>query len=175
MHPLHCLALAVDKSISKLHAIGLLDNLSAQDEYKETEIEFKRAETQMKRLRLDFKRAPNFEVPLLNEDAEVEDNGANSNTKNANNNCAGNKAGPNGDLSESWAGSDDKAAGEGAGSGAGEGTGSCKDNGEEDWIPISTTTHPCTASKLPLWGLHLSNVNTTTPLPSNEILNAISL
>ncbi|KAF8751154.1 hypothetical protein RHS01_08789 [Rhizoctonia solani] len=98
MHPLHCLALAVNESISKLHAIGLLDNLSAQDEYKETEIKFKRAETQMKRLRLDFKRAPNFEVPLLNEDAKVKDNGANSNTKNADNNCAGNKAGPNGDC-----------------------------------------------------------------------------
>ncbi|QRW17233.1 hypothetical protein RhiXN_05235 [Rhizoctonia solani] len=120
MHPLHCLALAVNKSISKSHAIGLLDDSSAQDEYKETEIKFKRAETQMKRLRLDFKHAPNFEVPLLNEDAKVKDNGANSNTKNANNNCAGNKAGPDGDLSESWAGLDDKAAGEGAGSGAGE-------------------------------------------------------
>ncbi|KAF8736256.1 hypothetical protein RHS02_06347, partial [Rhizoctonia solani] len=170
MHPLHRLALAVNKSISKSHAIGLLDDSSAQDEYEETEIEFKRAETQMKRLRLDFKRAPNFKVPLLNEDAEVEDDGANSNTKNADNNCAGNKAGPDGDLSESWAGLDDKAAGEGAGSGAGEGTGSRKDNGEEDWIPISTTTHPCTASKSPSWGLHLSNIDTTTPLPSNAAL-----
>ncbi|KAF8761069.1 hypothetical protein RHS01_01229 [Rhizoctonia solani] len=208
MHPLHCLALAVNKSISKSHAIGLLDNSTRS----------------------------NFKVPLLNEDAKVKDDGANSNTKNADNNCAGNKAGPNGDLSESWlfftdsiplffqsrdlgayyaemprrdavqgrlgeihasaqpaahfsfvictsfhtrtdhlaydswAGSDDKAAGEGAGSGAGEGTGSRKDNGEEDWIPISTTTHPCAASKSPLWGLHLSNVNTTTPLPSNAAL-----
>ncbi|QRW24362.1 hypothetical protein RhiXN_11274 [Rhizoctonia solani] len=133
MHPLHCLALAVEEGISKLHAMGLLDDLSAPDKYEETEIEFNLAETKMRRLRLDFKRAPNFEVPLLDEDAEVKDDAGN---------CGNNETGAGGNPSEVWAGLDDKVAGDSGDSGAGKGAENCNSDGEEDWPPISTATDP---------------------------------
>ncbi|KAF8697718.1 hypothetical protein RHS03_07720, partial [Rhizoctonia solani] len=144
MHPLHCLALAVKEGISKSHAMGLLDDSSAPDKYKETEIKFNLAETEMRRLRLDFKRAPNFEVPLLDEDAKVKDDAGN---------CGNNETGAGGNPSEVWAGSDNKVAGDSGDSGAGEGAENCD-----------------TDSESPSWGLHLSNIDTTIASPSKAML-----
>ncbi|QRW22043.1 hypothetical protein RhiXN_09630 [Rhizoctonia solani] len=161
MHPLHCLALAVKEGISKLHAMGLLDDLSAPDKYKETEIEFNLAETKMRRLRLDFKCAPNFKVPLLDEDAKVKDNAGN---------CRNNKTGASRNPSEVWVGLDNKVVGDSGDSGAGKGAENCNSDREEDWPPISMATDPQADSKLPLWGLHLSNIDTTIASLSKAML-----
>ncbi|CCO34866.1 hypothetical protein BN14_08975 [Rhizoctonia solani AG-1 IB] len=74
MHPLHRLALAVDKDINKANATYLLNDSINHDPYGDLHAEFERAKRDMTRLKLDFKRAPNFDVPLRDEDAQVDGN-----------------------------------------------------------------------------------------------------
>ncbi|CCO36374.1 hypothetical protein BN14_10508 [Rhizoctonia solani AG-1 IB] len=74
MHPLHCLALAVNKDINKANTTYLLGDSINHNPYGNLHAEFKRAKRNMTHLKLDFKRTPNFNVLLRDEDVQVDGN-----------------------------------------------------------------------------------------------------
>ncbi|GAB1518606.1 hypothetical protein RhiTH_001669 [Rhizoctonia solani] len=73
MHPLHRLALAVDRDVSKAIGILTINDSPAQDPFdSDLDMEFKRAKSNMQRYGFDFNMSANFKTPLPDEDAFVD-------------------------------------------------------------------------------------------------------
>ncbi|CUA69805.1 hypothetical protein RSOLAG22IIIB_08732 [Rhizoctonia solani] len=72
-HPLHTLALSIDVHINKKNATHVMNDQGEPDLHGELEDKFEFAETEMKCLKLDFNRPPNFNMPIPNEDAVVDE------------------------------------------------------------------------------------------------------
>ncbi|KAF8729997.1 hypothetical protein RHS02_07733, partial [Rhizoctonia solani] len=73
MHPLHQLALAVDRDVSKAIGILTINNSPAQDPFDSNlDTEFERAKSNMQRYGFDFNMLADFKTPLPDEDAFVD-------------------------------------------------------------------------------------------------------
>jgi hypothetical protein len=73
MHPLHRLALAIDAEICKSTGTYVLNDEDDHDPYGELDVEFQRAEDKMERYKMDPDRPPRFDVPMPDEDAQVDE------------------------------------------------------------------------------------------------------
>ncbi|EUC62818.1 hypothetical protein RSOL_456650, partial [Rhizoctonia solani AG-3 Rhs1AP] len=72
-HPLHRLALSIDDDINKSNGTHVMNDEDDHDPYLEIKLEFKRAEDEMRRYKMDFNRPPNFNIPMPDEDAVVDE------------------------------------------------------------------------------------------------------
>ncbi|CCO37482.1 hypothetical protein BN14_11638 [Rhizoctonia solani AG-1 IB] len=72
MHPLHCLALAIDAEICKSTGTYVLNDKDDHDPYGELDVKFQHAKDEMERYKMDPNRPPRFDVPMPDEDAQVD-------------------------------------------------------------------------------------------------------
>ncbi|CCO35567.1 hypothetical protein RSOLAG1IB_11469 [Rhizoctonia solani AG-1 IB] len=72
MHLLHCLALAINAEICKSTGTYLLNDKDDHDPYGELDVEFQHAKDKMERYKMDPDRPPRFDVPMPDEDAQVD-------------------------------------------------------------------------------------------------------
>ncbi|KAG8686022.1 hypothetical protein FRC11_009656 [Ceratobasidium sp. 423] len=73
MHPLHRLALVVDRDVSKGIGIHVMNDAQSHDPLGELDDEFTRAKREMKEYGMDFDSPPDFKTPLPDEDAVVDE------------------------------------------------------------------------------------------------------
>ncbi|CCO37812.1 hypothetical protein BN14_11972 [Rhizoctonia solani AG-1 IB] len=73
MHPLHRLALAVDREVSKVIGVHMMNDVLALDPFGGLDQEFERAESEMEQYGFDFNLPPDFSKPLPDKDAVVDE------------------------------------------------------------------------------------------------------
>ncbi|KAF8672042.1 hypothetical protein RHS04_07905 [Rhizoctonia solani] len=70
MHPLHCLALAINAEICKLTGTYMMNNEANNNPYGDLAIEFQRAKDNMHWYKMDPNCPPKFDVPMPDKDAQ---------------------------------------------------------------------------------------------------------
>ncbi|KAG8762620.1 hypothetical protein FRC11_008454 [Ceratobasidium sp. 423] len=73
MHPLHRLALVIDRDVSKGISIHIMNDAQSHNPLGELDDEFTHAKWEMKEYGMDFDSPPDFKTPLPDEDAVVDE------------------------------------------------------------------------------------------------------